>query len=74
LTGGGTGLDSFNNFLLNGNRLSVDGRIDGTTLSGTVTYDGVAGSLRGLVGGNEAIGAFHGHDDNNVFAGGFIAN
>ena len=75
LVGGGTGLDGgFTNFYLNENELTVDGRIDGTTLTGTVTYNGVSGSLQGLVGGNEAIGAFHGHTDNDVFAGGFIAN
>jgi len=75
LVGGGTGLDGgFTNFLLNENQLSVDGKIEGTTLTGTVTYDGVSGPLSGLVGGNETIGVFHGHDDNNVIAGGFIAN
>ena len=75
LTGSGTGLDlgSFS-LLLNGNQLSVDGTLNGTALSGTVTYDGVTGPLQGLVGSDEAIGAFHGHNDSQLFAGGFIAN
>jgi len=75
LTGGGTGLDGgLVNFYLRENVLSVNGTISGTALRGSVTYDGVTGPLRGLVGSNEVIGAFHGHTDNQVHAGGFIAN
>lgn len=75
LTGSATGADagSLNPYLRN-NQLEIDGRFDGSELSGTATYDGVSGPLRGLVGGNEAIGAFHGHNDTKVHAGGFIVN
>ena len=75
LTGGGTGIDGgFENFFLNENLLTIDGAISGTTLSGTATYNGVSGPLQGLVGADEAIGAFHGNSDGQVHAGGFIAN
>jgi len=75
LTGSATGADagSLNPYLRN-NALEIDGTFDGSELSGTATYDGVTGPLRGLVGGNEAIGAFHGHTDTKVHAGGFIVN
>ena len=75
VTGGGTGLDGgISNIVLDNNVLAVDGQFVGDALTGTVTYDGVSGPLRGLVGSNEAIGAFHGHSDNQVHAGGFIVN
>lgn len=55
--------------------LSVDGRFTSDqSLSGSVTYDGVDGSLTGVVGSTEAIGAFHGNDDNAVFSGGFAVS
>ena len=56
------------------NALSMNGTFDGTALTGTARYNGVSGPLSGLVGGNEVIGAFHGHDDSQAHAGGFIAN
>lgn len=75
LTGGGTGLSgNISNIVLGNNVLSVDGVISGETLSGTVTYDGVSGPLRGLIGSDEVIGAFHGHTNSQTHAGGFIAN
>ena len=75
LTGGGTGQDGgTSNLVLNNNLLTVDGTFAGSTLGGVVTYDGVSGPLRGLVGSDEVIGAFHGHTDSQVHAGGFIAN
>jgi len=52
--------------------LSVNGNFTGSTLSGSVDYIGTGGALTGLVGATGAVGAFHGHDSNNVFAGGFI--
>jgi len=75
LTGSSTGFDAGSlNTRLRNNPISVDGTISGTTLSGTVTYNGVTGPLQGLVGGNEAIGAFHGNSDSQIHAGGFIVN
>lgn len=58
-----------------GSALTVDGTATGRNLSGTVTFEGVEGDLRGLIGGDNAIGAFHGegNDDTYMFAGGFIA-
>ena len=64
-----------------GSDLAVNGAIDVTGINGTVRFNGVTGSLDGLVGGNQAIGAFHGEgnvgpgtDDDYMYAGGFIAD
>ena len=61
--------------------LDVEGTVNGKDIGGTVTYNGVQGNLDGLIGGNRAIGAFHGEgnvgpgtDDDYMYAGGFIAN
>ncbi|MEE9454793.1 MAG: hypothetical protein V3V13_10480 [Paracoccaceae bacterium] len=54
--------------------LYVDGTFSGTTLSGGAIYYGVDGDLTGIIDPDQAIGAFHGHDDTNVHAGGFIVN
>jgi len=72
LTGSSTGRSS--GLFRNNNPISVDGRFEGTALTGRVIYDGVSGPLTGLVGGNEAIGVFHGHNDGQSHAGGFIVN
>lgn len=74
LTGAGTGRDISSSIVLSGNRLSVDGQFSGTALTGTVSYNGVSGPLAGVVGGTEAVGAFHGHSADQVHAGGFIVN
>lgn len=55
-------------------RLSVNGTFTGTSLGGTASFDGVSGPLDGLVGGDEAIGVFHGHNSTKTHAGGFIVN
>jgi hypothetical protein len=59
-----------------GSALIVNGNANGTVMRGTVTYQGVSGDLNGLIGGDRAIGAFHGegNDDTYMYAGGFIAN
>jgi hypothetical protein len=64
-----------------GSDLQVNGTVNGTDIGGTVTFNGVQGNLDGLIGGNRAIGAFHGEgnvgpgtDDDYMYAGGFIAN
>ena len=64
-----------------GSNLQVNGIVSGTDIGGTVTYNGVQGNLDGLIGGNRAIGAFHGEgnvgpgtQDDYMYAGGFIAN
>lgn len=51
----------------------VDGKINGTTLSGNVRYDSTDGALAGVIGQDAAVGAFHGNGDTTVFAGGFVA-
>jgi len=56
-----------------GDGLTIDGALRGTDLSGTVTYQGVDGSLDGLVGGDGAVGAFHGNSGDIIYAGGFLA-
>lgn len=54
--------------------INVAGTFNGTELSGTVTYDGVTGPLSGIIGGNEAVGVFHGNSATQLHAGGFIVN
>ena len=63
-----------------GSDLAVTGVVNGNDITGSVAYNGVAGNLDGLIGGNRAIGAFHGEgnvgpgtDDDYMYAGGFIA-
>ncbi len=51
--------------------LTVDGTFSGQTLGGSVVYRGVSGSLTGLVGSDRAIGAFHGNNATDIYAGGF---
>jgi hypothetical protein len=54
----------------------VNGQLTGRNLSGTVSYNGVDGDLTGLVGGDKAIAAFHGHDSSrpqSANAGGIYA-
>lgn len=57
--------------LLQGATLKVDGKIGGAEISGKVVYNGVGGTLEGVVGEDQAIGAFHGKGQGTVFAGGF---
>ena len=53
--------------------LSVDGEFSsGGNIDGNVTYRGVSGDLAGQIGGNKAIGAFHGNDADLIYAGGFL--
>ena len=52
--------------------LSVNGAFSGSNLSGSVTYRGLDGSLTGLVGATGAVGAFHGNNATDIYAGGFI--
>lgn len=54
--------------------LSVNGNFSGTSLTGTATFDGLAGPMEGLVGGDEAIAVFHGQSDSKIHAGGFIVH
>ncbi|MEL6640259.1 MAG: hypothetical protein AAFP98_02920 [Pseudomonadota bacterium] len=42
-------------------------------LFGEVTFQGIAGSFKGQIGGNGIIGAMNGQDDTSFFAGGFFA-
>lgn len=55
-------------------RLVVSGLFSGSVLDGFVTFDGTAGTLDGLIGGDNAIGIFHGHSDTEIFAGGFLVD
>lgn len=66
----------FENDTLTGSagNLTVNGTMDGRTLGGTVAYRGLSGPLRGLVGGDKTVGAFHGNNANLIYAGGFIAD
>ncbi|SHG79505.1 hypothetical protein SAMN05444003_0958 [Cognatiyoonia sediminum] len=52
--------------------LSVSGRALGSQLTGGVQYRGVSGDLRGVLGDDKAIGAFHGNDADLIYAGGFL--
>ena len=53
--------------------LTVNGTLDGADLTGTTTYRGVTGTLKGLIGGDAAYGAFAGADASLLYAGGFRA-
>ncbi|MEM8980692.1 MAG: hypothetical protein AAGD04_14490 [Pseudomonadota bacterium] len=53
--------------------LTVNGTLSGTTLGGTVTYDGQDGTLTGLAGADQAFGAFHSASGTMIYAGGFAA-
>ncbi|XAT60437.1 hypothetical protein GN278_06135 [Rhodobacteraceae bacterium Araon29] len=55
-------------------KLVVNGKFSGKDLTGSVSLSGVAGELDGLVGGQKAIGAFHGDSSTNIIAGGFLVN
>ncbi|MEC7763859.1 MAG: hypothetical protein VX874_18290 [Pseudomonadota bacterium] len=50
----------------------VDGTISGGTVGGNVTYGGLQGDLRGLVGQQGVIGAFHANNGEMVYSGGFM--
>lgn len=52
--------------------LEVDARVTGGTMTGTVDYLGDDGVLRGLVGADGVVGAFHGTSETSVFAGGLL--
>ena len=52
--------------------LTVRGDFLGRTLSGEVIFDNDEGKLKGQVGPDKAVGIFHGNDETDVFAGGFI--
>ncbi len=54
--------------------LSVDGNFSSANLNGTVTYNGVSGTLDGLVGGTQTVGVFHGNNFEAIYAGGFIVD
>lgn len=59
-----------------GTYLDVNGTFDDTNLNGTVTYtySDLTGELDGTIGGDGAVGIFHGHTDDEIFAGGFIVD
>lgn len=52
--------------------LSVDGSFASSTLTGGVTFNGRAGILRGKIGEDRAVGAFHGTDSSTAMVGGFM--
>lgn len=55
--------------------LEVDGTINGSKLSGSVTLPytkPIGGVLTGYIGSTGTIGAFHGSDSETAFAGGFV--
>ncbi len=63
--------DVSNNTLTGDNgTLVVFSAISGSDLDGAVTYDGQAGELEGRIYAEGGIAAFHGNDDDRVFAGG----
>lgn len=64
--------------------LDVSGTISGTSVTGTATamysdplnsINGtVSGPLEGMIGADGVVAAYHGSDDNTVFAGGLVGN
>ena len=53
--------------------LIVAGNFNGTTLSGTVIYDGISADLSGVVGTEALIGAFAGNTSDELVVGGIVA-
>lgn len=51
--------------------LNVQGTFTSSALQGRVFYNQNEGTLTGLIGGDKAIGAFHGINGNIAFSGGF---
>ncbi len=58
--------------------LVVNGALTGTDLSGTARYrdfgEDMTGPLTGAVGADKAVGAFHGNNEADAFAGGFLVD
>jgi len=57
----------------NSQYLRVNGRISGNNVVGTTTYQGVEGTLDGLIGQNGTVGAFAGDSDTIVYSGGYAS-
>ena len=75
-SGGATLTGNFNTSKLtgSGDGLVVNGDISGGTFDGDVVWRGIAGDLAGIIGADRTVGVFHGHNDTDVYAGGFIAD
>lgn len=56
----------------NQNDLRVAGQIVSTDFDGSVTYRDVLGDLKGEIGDDGVVGAFHGSDATSVYVGGFV--
>lgn len=54
--------------------LAVNGTFNSQDLNGSVTYRGIPGQLDGLVGGDQAVGVFHGQTSTAIMAGGFMVD
>lgn len=54
--------------------LTVSGTFTDNDLDGAVDFRGMSGDLDGLIGGDKAVGVFHGNNDDTVFAGGFLVD
>jgi hypothetical protein len=52
-------------------RLTLDGDLSGSNMTGTSSYYDVAGKVEGAVDANETVGAFYGRDETFVYAGAF---
>jgi len=65
-TGAGTltGLDA---------EIEVNGRVSGTSVTGSVVFKGTEGDLQGVVGQDRAVTVFHGNNSNRIYAGGILA-
>jgi hypothetical protein len=63
----------FSNETLTGSSgaLTINGIFDTGVLSGTASYGTINGTLSGVVGADQAVGAFQGSNTDSVMAGGF---
>lgn len=52
--------------------LTIEGQFEDETLGGWVTFRGVRGELSGLIGGDDAVGAFQGDNRTLVYTGGLV--
>lgn len=51
--------------------LEVDGSFASGTLTGEVTFNGLTAALTGIVGADQAVGAFQGSTEDSIIVGGF---
>ena len=70
----GSGLSSAGGASTAGRELTIDARFVNGQITGDMAYDGEDGAVIGIIGSNEALGAFNGKGFSINYAGGFIVD